>query len=94
MIGFLQDTRAWIYFPQYITFEISKNGLDYKTLGEVKELQSVPRREVEVKNIKVNSNESFRYLRVFAKGEGDCPKWSIMAGEGPAFMFVDQITID
>lgn len=94
MIGFLQDTRAWIYFPQYITFEISKNGLDYKPLGEVKELQSVPRREVEVKNIKVNSNESFRYLRVFAKGEGDCPKWSIMAGEGPAFMFVDQITID
>ena len=94
MIGFLQDTRAWIYFPKYIRFYISIDGENFELLEEFKNLQSTPRKEVEVKNIKVNNNKPVRYIKIFAKNEELCPQWSIMAGEGPAFMFADQITVE
>lgn len=94
MIGFLQDTRAWIYFPQYVRFYVSTDGKKFELLDEIKNIQSNPRKEVEVKNIKVSNDKPIRYIRVFAKNEELCPKWSIMAGEGPAFMFADQITVE
>lgn len=34
-----------------------------------------------------------RYIKIFAKNEEVCPAWSIMPGEGPTFMFVDQVTV-
>lgn len=95
-VGFLQDTRAWIYYPQFADFKVSIDGKEFKDIKRVYHEISSPRKEVAVENITVNYDEDIkvRYIRVFAKNEEVCPPWSIMAGEGPAFMFVDQITIE
>lgn len=92
-VGFLQDTRAWIYYPRYVDFEVSVDGKAFKRIDRIYNENSVPRTEVGVKNISTDSVWNIRYIRIFAKSEGLCPDWSIMAGEGPAFMFVDQVTI-
>lgn len=92
-VGFLQDTRAWIYYPRYVDFEVSVDGKAFKKIERICNENSVPRTEVGVKNISTNSVLNIRYIRIFAKNEDLCPDWSIMAGEGPAFMFVDQVTI-
>lgn len=92
-VGFLQDTRAWIYYPRYVDFEVSVDGKAFKKIERICNENSVPRTEVGVKNISTNSVSNIRYIRIFAKNEDLCPDWSIMAGEGPAFMFVDQVTI-
>ncbi|MGG7079358.1 FN3 associated domain-containing protein [Clostridium sardiniense] len=92
-VGFLQDTRAWIYYPRYVDFEVSVDGKAFKKIDRIYNENSSPRIEVGVKNISTNSVANIRYIRIFAKNEDLCPDWSIMAGEGPAFMFVDQVTI-
>lgn len=92
-VGFLQDTRAWIYYPRYVDFEISLNSKEFKKLGRKEYNNLINRKEIGVENISIKLNERCRYIRIFAKNEEVCPKWSIMANEGPAFMFVDQITV-
>lgn len=91
-VGFLQDTRAWIYYPRYVDFSVSIDGENFEKLNRVNYKNRVPRQEVGVENISIQNKIKARYIRVFAKNEGVCPPWSIMKGEGPAFMFVDQIT--
>lgn len=92
-VGFLQDTRAWIYYPRYVDFEISLDSKEFKKLGRKEHNNLINRKEIGVENISIKLNERCRYIRIFAKNEEVCPKWSIMANEGPAFMFVDQITV-
>ncbi len=92
-VSFLQDTRAWIYYPRYVDFEVSVDGKAFEKIGRIYNETSVPRTEIGAKDISINSVSNIRYIRVFAKNEELCPDWSIMAGEGPAFMFVDQVTI-
>lgn len=92
-VGFLQDTRAWIYYPRYVDFEISLDSKEFKTVGRREYNNLINRKEIGVENISIKSKEKCRYIRIFAKNEEVCPEWSIMANEGPAFMFVDQITV-
>ena len=92
-VGFLQDTRAWIYYPRYVDFEISLDSKEFKNVGRKEYNNIINRKEIGVENISIKSKEKCRYIRIFAKNEEVCPKWSIMANEGPAFMFVDQVTV-
>ncbi|GAB6168302.1 hypothetical protein JCM1393_07620 [Clostridium carnis] len=91
-VGFLQDTRAWIYYPRYVEFFTSVDGENFKKIDKINYKNRVPRQEVGIENISIKNNSKVRYIRIFAKSEEVCPKWSIMKGEGPAFMFVDAIT--
>lgn len=93
-VGFLQDTRAWIYYPKYVEFEISEDGKNFESLGIINYKNRVPRQEVGTENITMENKIITRYIRVFAKNEDVCPGWGIMPNEGPAFMFVDQITVN
>lgn len=95
-VGFLQDTRAWIYYPRFVDFKYSVDGKEFNDIERIYYKNSIPRKEVAVDNISsiFNSDIKIRYIRIFAKNEEVCPSWSIMAGEGPAFMFVDEITVE
>lgn len=95
-IGFLQDTRAWIYYPRFVDFKISKDEKVFKDAGRINYKNPTPRKEVAIEDFSLNFTEKteLRYVRIFAKNEEICPEWSIMRGEGPAFMFVDEITIE
>lgn len=95
-VGFLQDTRAWIYYPKFVDFKYSFDGKKFNDIERISYTNSVPRKEVAIENISTNYNDDkkIRYIRIFAKNEEVCPDWSIMSGEGPAFMFVDEITVE
>ncbi len=93
-VGFLQDTRAWIYYPRFIDFKVSSDGEVFTDIKRIYYKNSIPRKEVAVEDISASYIGKARYIRIFAKNEEICPEWSIMAGEGPAFMFVDEITVE
>lgn len=95
-VGFLQDTRAWIYYPKFIDFKYSVDGKEFNESERIYYKNSIPRKEVAVDNIssKYMGNKKIRYIKIFAENELICPSWSITAGEGPVFMFVDEIIVE
>ena len=92
-IGFFQDIQAWIFMPLYVEFYISKDGKHFKKIGKI--LNPINEKE-EGKIIKYFTlsgiNKSARYLRVFAKNRGVCPKWHRGAG-GKCWIFADEIIV-
>lgn len=93
MVGFLQDTRAWIYYPKFVEFYFSIDGEKFSLLKREDKDKNEKREEVGKKDILAEGQRRARYIKIFAKNEGVCPVWSIMPGEGPTFMFVDQVTV-
>lgn len=93
MVGFLQDTRAWIYYPKFVEFYSSIDGKEFSILSREEKDQNEKREEVGKKDIVARKESKARYIKIFAKNEEVCPLWSIMPGEGPTFMFVDQVTV-
>ncbi|MGL4449956.1 MAG: chitobiase/beta-hexosaminidase C-terminal domain-containing protein [Sarcina sp.] len=92
--GFLQDTRAWIYYPKDLLFQGSIDKKSFEDIEYINCDKSLERKEVALENIKVNKKMNYRYIRVFARNQKLCPDWSITANEGPAFLFIDQILIN
>ena len=92
-VGFLQDTRAWIYYPKDVLVEGSLDGINFEIIEMINCDESIERKEIAVTNIQVQKAMNYRYIRVFAKNQRVCPPWSILPGEGPTFLFVDQISI-
>ena len=92
---FLQNTRAWIFFPAYLQFEVSKDGLNFTKVGKIKHKDSNPVLEIGTRDFTLDFKpESARYIKVFAKWIGPCPDWSPCAGLGNAYMFVDEIIVE
>lgn len=92
-VGFLQDTRAWIYYPKDILFQGSIDGINFEDIEYINVDCEIPRREIAVENIQIKKEMNYRYLKVLARNQGVCPEWSILPGEGPTFLFIDQISI-
>ena len=91
---FLQDTRAWILMPKYVTFEISNDGITFKEVAKV--VNDVPDTLMEnkVKLFKQSITETTaRYLKVKAKNYGALPPWHLGAGY-PAYIFIDEIVVE
>jgi len=92
-VGVLQATNFWIFFPTFISVEISKNGKDYMdpilVKNEMPLSQDSPGRQTLIVDIE---NTKTRYIKVIAKNIGTCPDWHKGAGE-KAWLFVDEILI-
>lgn len=90
---FLQDTRSWILMPLKVDYEISGDGINFKTVLSV--ASTLP------DTVMVNSIQELggniepvksRYLKVKAKNYGTLPLWHAGAG-GQAFIFIDEIDV-
>lgn len=92
-VGFIQDTRAWIFYPKEVLFEGSIDGVHFEKITSINCDETLPRREVGLENIEAEKEVNYRYVRVFAANQQYFPQWSILPGEGPTFIFVDQITV-
>jgi hypothetical protein len=93
-VGFLQDVRAWIFFPVEVTFYTSCNGMEFTPAG-------VSVHEVSQKDYTVRTLEQWadldppagaRFIRVVAKSQRICPGWHPGAGK-KCWLFSDEITI-
>jgi len=92
-IHFLQNTGAWIFLPSEIQIAVSKNGKDFETIATIENEVSQRERGGFIKEFLHNfSNESYRYLRFYAKSIGVCPDWHPNAGE-KCWIFADEIIL-
>lgn len=93
--GFLQDTRSWILMPRLVTFETSLDGASWTPVLAV--ANGVDARDFAVQRQTLGSTLAApveaRYVRVRAVNHGALPPWHLGAGY-PAYIFVDEITIE
>ncbi len=95
-IGFLQDQRSWIFYPNQVEFWTSKDGVQWQALEE-STYTYLPEADDEPQILQVQANQfskKIRYLKIKAKTIGDLPEWHIgHAHEGKTWIFVDEIVI-
>lgn len=91
--GFLEDIRAWIWYPTGMSVEVSEDGKTFVPFGEMKNSGPTDDYTVKVSDFTVNSSAKARYIRVRAYNFGKLPEWHLGAG-GDAFIFVDEIVVE
>lgn len=89
-INFLDEQGSWIFLPEYVKFYVSNDGDHWKEVSGVQK-QDV-KDNPKVVNYSVSCNEKARYIKIFAKSIGNCPKGH--SGEGyPSHLFGDEIEV-
>jgi len=91
--GFLQDVGSWIFFPESVEFDISNDGIDFRSLGAIDNNVAVGKFGVRLQDFSKNINTSCRYIKMTAKTIGVCPDWHPGAGS-KAWIFCDEIVIN
>lgn len=90
----LQTSGSWIFLPQWVSFEVSADGVEFELLETVMNTIDINdgRRLLEV----YATNQpaaNVRFVRVTAKNQGVCPEGH--TGEGqPAWLFVSEIIVE
>lgn len=92
--GFLQDARPWILFPKKVEVYVSRDGKDYKLFGTANLNVDAADETVQIKRVRLQSEfTNIRYVKLIAQNYGPLPQSHVSAGE-PAYIFVDEITIE
>ncbi|HRO46486.1 DUF4838 domain-containing protein [Agriterribacter sp.] len=90
---FLHQLGAWILVPSNVTYSISSDGNDYKTLQSIDHPED---RNPQVKFIDLsytgNKPIKARYIKVDITGIKTCPHWHYGVGH-PCWFFIDEIWI-
>ena len=93
-IRFLQDENSWIFMPDSVIISVSRDGREYRTLGQL-----VPRTKKRDKGtlterFSVNApTVPMRYVQVIGRNLVNCPTWHKSAG-GDCWIFADEIVIE
>ncbi len=105
--GFMQNSGSWIFLPTLVQISISKDGVKYSPSREIKTMESQKTTDVILKEYcfepGIGSEQQqpgsgqtgpvARFIRIYAKNTGFCPKWHPGKG-GKAWLFVDEIIIN
>ncbi|MGJ7029669.1 glycoside hydrolase family 20 protein [Niabella hirudinis] len=93
-LGCLQHYGQWIFFPQWVQFEVSDDGKQFSEVAKVMNTVPVADKAAQTKDFTAKFGQrSFRYVRVTAKNLGQCPKGH--PGEGQAaWLFCDEIMVE
>jgi hypothetical protein len=93
-MGFLQDTRSWIFMPRRIVVEVSEDGRAFEAVGAVE--NEVDERESEAVTrdftLTLDRVRRARFVRVRVSRYGALPEWHPGAGE-QAWFFADEIIV-
>jgi len=90
---YLNDIDSWIFLPKSVNYEMSEDGVNFKSVATL--ANDVPENSSEllIKKFIASVQECHgRYLKVTAKNVGTCPLWHKGAG-GDAWIFVDEIIV-
>ena len=91
-VGFLEDIRAWIWFPTELIVEVSEDGEHFVPFGTYKNNGPTDDYTEKVENFTVKGSAKARYVRIKAKNFGKIPEWHLGAG-GDAHIFIDEIEV-
>jgi hypothetical protein len=107
-IGFLNDIKSWIFLPEYVKISVSSDGISYREASEIITSESPKASGPFIKEYRWNDQASdeknyvkdggtaetrARFIRIFAKNRGVCPKWHPGKG-GRAWLFADEIMVE
>ena len=93
-IGCLQNYGSWIFFPQWVKFEISEDGLNFKEIKTVQNAIPPAPSLPQMQDFKVQfAEQKVKTIRITAKNLGVCPKGHPGEG-GDAWLFVDEVLVD
>ena len=107
-IGFLNDIKSWIFLPEYVKILVSSDGNSYREVIKIITTESPKIPGPSIKEYhwnaeELNENNSVndsgaaenlvRFIRIYAKNRGVCPKWHPGKG-GKAWLFVDEIIVE
>jgi hypothetical protein len=92
--SFLQNTRARVFMPEEVIYEVSLDGADFERVATVKNDIEATRKGVWIMPFDAQpGGVQARYIKVRAVNIGSCPEWHTGAGE-PAWIFTDEIVIE
>ena len=91
-VNFLQDQRAWIFYPTEVYCSVSENGKDFIELPIQKIDAEKPSEEAGIITIQFEINKNIQFIKIKAKNFGDLPKGHLGFG-GKAWLFVDEIEV-
>lgn len=93
-VGALQTYASWIFLPQWVSFEVSEDGENYRLLEKVLNTENIFQTERLIKNYATETPaENAQFVRITVKNQGVCPLGH--SGEGqPAWLFVDEIIVE
>ena len=91
--GFMQDENAWIFYPTALQVEVSENGNDFESVGEIVCKTPPTEKGTLQQDLTLEfPDKKARYVRVIGVTLGQCPDWH--KGKGyPCWVFADEITI-
>ena len=93
-VGFLQDHYSWIFYPQKLIVELSRDGkrFDHKVI--IENFADAMADGLITQVLGTNYPDiKARYVRIKAISMGTCPEWHKGAGN-PAWLFADEIVIN
>lgn len=92
-LGCLQSFSDWIMMPQWVKFELSEDGTNYKEVKTVSNTVMAGERAITIKDFTANFPvQTARYVRVTAKALDGLPQVHPAAGK-PAWIFADEIVV-
>jgi len=92
-IRFYQGATAWIFLPSSVEFQVSKDGVNWKTVAVLGHNVSPAIQDRVIHDFSVvNLDIRARKVRVIGKNRGVCPDWHPGAGR-PCWVFVDEIVV-
>jgi predicted alpha-1,2-mannosidase len=92
-IGFLEDLKSWIFYPEQIQIFVSSDGFYYEPIIEQApfQAQTAYRPANHSRNTwKLSHSKDFKYVRVIASNAGLCPEWHLGVGN-PTWLFLDEV---
>ena len=94
-LGCLEDMRSWIFIPNNVTFEGSKDGVHFELIGRNQILHTAtatrPARTKDI-SFKLDTPKEYKKIRITAVNFGKCPEWHLGAGND-TWLFVDEIIL-
>lgn len=95
-IQFLNKPSAWIFLPDFVTVSVSNDGKEWLDIDRADFEHSRSLKKTNTREAKLRFSEYTkpkRFLKVYAKNIGVCPKGH--EGEGrAAWLFVDEIIVE
>ncbi|UPZ17911.1 glycoside hydrolase family 20 protein [Flavobacterium humidisoli] len=93
-LGFFQDWRQWIFLPQWVKFEVSQDGINFKEVKTV--LNTIPPSDKasQIKDFTAKfAQHNVKAVRITAKNLEKCPSGHPGEKES-AWLFADEILIE
>ena len=86
ILHFLDDPRHWIFLPEKIKIEISADGVNYHSIGDINNLTNDEHYELSIKEYTshpTNKPELGRYIKVTANNLATLPLWRTRENKKP-----------